>query len=305
MSRILMCAAAGALLITSPAIAQEEVSFPSTDGDLKGGTPSTIAGYLYKPAGSGPFAAVVSMPGCDGVLGESDDILGKKGEIHPMYGQWGEILSSKGYLVLLIDSFQPRGRNSLCDDYGVGLLREMPRDAVGGMNYLRSRPDVRSNSIAVLGQSYGGMAAMFAMSKGALPRDAALPKAPENDFRAAIVFYPGSCTWLLGRGAGNEINTHWQPRQPMLLLMGEADNYTPAGPCKEVVAQANEEGGSLIVAHFYANTYHAFDHPDLPLTVRTNVKLPPDGHSPTVGSNPEARADAINRVTQFLAKELQ
>jgi dienelactone hydrolase len=91
----------------------------------------------------------------------------------------------------------------------------------------------------------------------------------------------------------------------MLLLMGEADNYTPAGPCKEVVAQANEEGGSLIVAHFYANTYHAFDHPDLPLTVRTNVKLPPDGHSPTVGSNPEARADAINRVTQFLAKELQ
>jgi hypothetical protein len=59
MYRVLMCAAAGALFISGQAVAQEKVSFPSTDGDLKGGTPTTITGYLYKPAGSGPFAAVV------------------------------------------------------------------------------------------------------------------------------------------------------------------------------------------------------------------------------------------------------
>jgi dienelactone hydrolase len=49
------------LMIPLVAAAQEKVSFPSTDGDLKGGTPTTITGYLYKPAGSGPFAAVVGM----------------------------------------------------------------------------------------------------------------------------------------------------------------------------------------------------------------------------------------------------
>jgi hypothetical protein len=73
--------------LAAAAITPEKVLFPSTDADLKGGMPTTITGYLYKPAGPCPFAAVVSMPGCDGVLGESDDILGKKGEVHPLYGQ--------------------------------------------------------------------------------------------------------------------------------------------------------------------------------------------------------------------------
>jgi hypothetical protein len=36
------------LLIPAVAAAQEKVSFPSTDGDLKGGTPTTMTGYLYK-----------------------------------------------------------------------------------------------------------------------------------------------------------------------------------------------------------------------------------------------------------------
>jgi hypothetical protein len=78
MSRIIIvCALAGILAV--PAKAQERVSFPSTDGELKGGTPTTITGYLYKPAGSGPFAAVVGMHGCGGVLNE-------KGEIDLLYG---------------------------------------------------------------------------------------------------------------------------------------------------------------------------------------------------------------------------
>ncbi len=67
MYRVLMCAAA-ALFIGNQAVAQEKVSFPSTDGDLKGGTPTTITAYLYKPAGSGPFAAVVGLHGCGGLV---------------------------------------------------------------------------------------------------------------------------------------------------------------------------------------------------------------------------------------------
>ena len=40
-----------------PAQAQDKVSFPSTDADLKDGRPTTITGYLYKPEGPGPFSA--------------------------------------------------------------------------------------------------------------------------------------------------------------------------------------------------------------------------------------------------------
>jgi dienelactone hydrolase len=166
------------------------------------------------------------------------------------------------------------------------------------MNYLRSRPDVRPDSIALLGQSYGGGATLYTMSKNALANDVALPNAPEKDFRAAIVFYPGGCPFLI------RTNAHWRPRQPMLLLMGESDDFGGLAACKEVVAHANGEGGPPIDAHFYPNAHHAFDHPNLPVTV-TDLKVPPDGHSPSMGSNPEARADAIERVTQFLAKQLQ
>jgi dienelactone hydrolase len=74
--------------------------------------------------------------------------------------------------------------------------------------------------------------------------------------------------------------------------------------CKEVVAHANEEGGPQIDAHFYPNARHLFDHPNLPMTV-TDLKVPPDEHLLIVGTNHEARADAINRVKQFLSKQLQ
>jgi hypothetical protein len=43
------------LALISMASAQEKVSFPSTDGDLKSGTPTIINGYLYKPSGPGPL----------------------------------------------------------------------------------------------------------------------------------------------------------------------------------------------------------------------------------------------------------
>jgi dienelactone hydrolase len=253
----------------SMARAQEKVSFPSTDGDLKGGTPTIINGYLYKPFGPGPFAAVISIHGCDGVANE-------KGEVRPLYGTWGEVLSQKGYAVLLIDSFQPRGHVSLCAMLPVfsrPILpnRETPMDAFGAMNYLRSRPDVQPDKIAILGQSYGGMAMMFTIANGALPKDLS----QEKDFRAAIALYP-NCPPVADK------DPHWRPRQPMLLLMGESDNFVPPAACRELVARARDEGSPAIQVQFYPDTHHAFDHPNLPMTVVTSVKLPPDGHSPTM-----------------------
>jgi dienelactone hydrolase len=275
MCRALTCAAA-ALFVGSQAVAQEKISFPSTDGDLNGGTPTTITGYLYKPAGSGRFAGVVHLHGSDGLLGE-------KGEIHPWYGQWGEILSRAGYFVLLVDSFQPRGQRGPGDPPNILPNREVPRDAYGGMNYLRSRPDVRPDSIAIMGQSYGGAATLFTI--------AALPKALEKDFQAAVTLYP-TCTRMQ--------DAHWRPRLPMLLLMGDPDSGGSLAKCKELIADA--EGASPIDAHFYPSTYHLFDLQNVPITV-TKIKTP-DGYPLIAGSNPEARADAINRVTQFLAKQL-
>src|SRR5258708_6791215 len=264
MYRVLMCAAA-ALFIGNQAVAQEKVSFPSTDGDLKGGTPTTLTGYLYKPAGSGPFAAVVGLNAGGGLL--------EKGEISPLYGQWGEILSSKGYFGLFVDSFQPRGYADI-NERGFSVLpdREMPRDAFGAMTYLRSRPGVKPDSIAIMGQSYGGAATLATIGNGALPKDV-------KDFRAAIAFYPG-CARIK--------DPHWRPRVPMLLLMGELDNAGSLPACKEF---AHTEG---IDAHFYPGAHHAFDHPNRPLSANEACKSVDGKNTIITASNPEARADAIN-----------
>ena len=88
------------------------------------------------------------------------------------------------------------------------LNREMPRDAFGGMNYLRRRPNVRPDSIAILGHSYGAVAMIFTIANGALPKD--VP--PERDFQAGIAFYP-SC--------GRIRDAHCGHFSQMLLLTGE------------------------------------------------------------------------------------
>jgi poly(3-hydroxybutyrate) depolymerase len=65
-----------------PAHAQEKIAFPSTDADLKGGTPTAITGYLYRPEGSGPFPTIVGMHGCNGLV-END------GKVSELYSAWG------------------------------------------------------------------------------------------------------------------------------------------------------------------------------------------------------------------------
>src|SRR5262249_48719352 len=156
-----------------------------------------------------------------------------KGEIYPLYGQWGEILSGAGYIVLLVDGFRPRGYSNLCAIQPISARsilpwRETLRDTFGGMNYLRPRPDDRPDGIRIMAQSYGGMAMMFTIADGALPKD-------QKDFRFAVAFYP-NCPEVLNRDA------HGRPRQRMLLLSGELDGFTPA--CKEIIARA--QGGPPI-----------------------------------------------------------
>lgn len=197
------------------------------------------------------------------------------------------------------DAFGSRGHGDLCAVQPIGARpvqadREIPRDNYGALAYLRTRPDVKANSIAILGQSYGANSMFYTIAEGARPKELS----PEQDFRAAIAFYPG-CQPFLAR------EPKWKPRQRLLLLMGEADNFTPAAPCKELLAAVAANGGPPIEAHWYPGVYHAFDHPNLPERVLTNVKLPPDGHSPTVASNPEAKADAILKVKAFLAANLK
>ena len=78
------------IAIAATANAQEKVSFAGRDG-------VALNAKLYRPVGTGPFAAIVAMHGCGGPWKARDD-------------DWSERLQAAGYIVLFPDSFGSRGR---------------------------------------------------------------------------------------------------------------------------------------------------------------------------------------------------
>jgi dienelactone hydrolase len=249
----------------------QAVHFAGPDG-------MTLQGALYVPKGSGPFPAIVALHGCAGLNGMND-------EISPRHRDWGERLAAQGYVVLFPDSFTSRGLGSQCRNAtrDVKPSRERVADALAALTFLAHQSNVDAKAISLLGWSNGASSVLYAVAKKNAP-------SAGPDFARAIGFYPG-CRVPLESGT-------WQTRMPLLILIGEADDWTPAAPCKDLVAGAGAK--ARIVT--YPDAYHDFDHPDLPVHTVDHLAFTATGSGVAhTGTNPAARADAINQVTNFLA----
>jgi dienelactone hydrolase len=87
---------------------------------------------------------------------------------------------------------------------------------------------------------------------------------------------------------------------PTLVLIGKADDWTPAEPCETMVAGARGRSAKAEIVT-YPGAHHAFDHPNLPLRERSGLAYATGGRA-HVGTDPNARADAIRRVSEWLAR---
>ncbi|WNJ89311.1 dienelactone hydrolase family protein [Bosea sp. 685] len=255
---------AGTLGLTGSAFAMEQVSFASRDGTL-------LTGWLAKPAGAGPFPAVVAMHGCGGLWTRS-------GKMNAREIDWSERLNAAGYAVLLPDSFRPRGISSLCNDRDRALTPTgRAKDAFGASDWLAQQPFIATGRNSLIGWSNGGSTVLRVAGDAA--------SAGANGFRKVIAFYP-DCRFLK-RG--------WSAKVPTTILQGLADDWTPAAPCQELA----QRGGAQFTG--FSGAYHDFDHPDLPLRERNAAfSQRPDGKV-TIGTNPEARQQAITAVMAILA----
>jgi dienelactone hydrolase len=267
----------------------ERVQFPSNDSDLTGGSPTSIDGYLFKPAGQGPFPALVALHGCSG-------LFTRDGRFQKRDWDWAKRLQGLGYVVFFADSLTPRGVEEICTRKDIGAtmpFRERPRDAYGALRWLQSQPFVRKDRIGLLGWSNGGSTVLSAIHARSQARQAGTT----DDFRVAVAFYPGC------RAA--EKNVRWTTRIPLTILIGEADDWTPASLCSSLVNRACREGAPVEIVT-YPEAHHAFDTPDQPVRVRGGLAYTArrDGKA-TVGTNPAARADAIDRVQRILNRYLR
>jgi len=267
---------------------EQTVSFRSTDQDLTGGNPTMLSGLLLRPPGNGPFPAVVLMHSCNG-LREPDGSEAKR------FYVWARHLRDEGFVTLLVDSYGPRGLQRLCPlperERPIKTDRERVRDAYGALLYLQSRKDVRAQDVGAMGWSNGGQAVLWTIADSNRERPASLP---QGDFRAALSLYPGGCR--LAQQA------QWNTKVPFLMLVGEADDYTEAKPCVDLASSARASGAPVDITLF-PGAHHAFDEPDMPLHIVSDVVLA-DGRSPTMGTNPKARDAAMARVPAYFKDRL-
>jgi dienelactone hydrolase len=244
------------------------VEFPN----LSERAPTKLLGYLARPdvglsallGGdsnlAAPYPAVVVLHGCGGVSSHS-------AQIADQIGAWG-------YVALTVDSLGPRGIASRC---GGGGLLDQAFDAYAALRYLSQLDFVDPARVAVLGQSMGGYSALYAVD-----RDLAAQYF-DRRFRAAIAYYPGCAIPAASMTA------------PTLVLIGEADDWTPAERCREMAAHARPDGAAIALT-VYPGASHAFDVAELKPGIRFL------GH--WMEYNEAAAKDAEEKVRAFLAANL-
>jgi len=221
--------------------------------------PPQLLGYLARPDDPGPFPAVIVLHGCNGFSAASAAIA--------------DDLKSLGYVALTVDSLGPRNSTGECGRFFVG--QEL--DAYTALAYLSLLPYVDPNRVAVLGNSMGGYSALLAVQRGALE------KRFDRKFRAAIAYYP-SC-----RGFSAIMTA------PTMILIGDADDWTPAEACRKMIAQPHTDGAKIDLV-IYPGAYHGFNFPQLQPGIRVlGHWLEYDKHAAT---------DAWDKVSTFLATNL-
>ena len=257
----------------------ESVEIPAGD--------SKLTGVLFRPEGPGPFPAIVALHGCTGLHNAN-------GAVSNIYRDWGQRLVAQGFAVLWPDSYGSRGIGNQCGTRAraVRVNRERIADANAARLWLVEQSWTVRDRISLVGWSTGAITALWAV-RPQLVGKTEPNKTEPNDFRSAVAFYPG-CRRLQ--------NTAWSARIPTLILIGSHDETTSASVCQQMVAGARGRSARALV-HVYPGAYHDFDHPSRPLQVRSGYAFALDGsgriHS---GTNAAARADALKRVPEWLAR---
>lgn len=250
--------------IQAAAMPVTHVHIPTPDGTV-------LDAALVQPTGPQRGLAVIALHGCGGPFPSRD-------------GSWAVILAKAGHPVLLPDSFGSRGLGSQCRNPNREVTPSGKRrqDAIAAGEWMAAQPGLAPDGIALIGWSNGGGTVLSTARQA--------PDLPHGLFQRFVAFYPGCATRAKDR--------RWEPAGPLLVLVGEVDDWTPAPPCRDLAARYPEQ----ITLRVYPDAYHDFDAPDDPVRVRSGLATPPSGTGRAhTGTNPAAREDVLKRVPEFLA----
>lgn len=283
---VLLCVAMLRSAVAAPL--PEIVHFPSLD-EWDGDQPLRLDGYYFRPETRGPAPAVVMLHGCAGAVSS------RTGRLTSRFVNMTALLNKMGYAVLVVDSFNPRGVPQICTiPFKERKIRNIHRvrDAYGALAYLEGRPDIVHGKIGVIGFSHGGSGALSVMDSTLEPY-----RESGRGFAASVAMYPG-CGYQLRK------KPEFSAYAPLLILVGEKDDWTPAESCVSLAARSRsrDEPVDIVV---YPGAYHGFDETQ-EVHVRMGVANGVNGDAGThVGGNPEARKAAYARIREFFKQYLR
>ncbi len=238
------------------------VSIPAPGVDLQG---------VYKvPDGPVTAPGIVALHGCVGPYPLRDN-------------PWRDLFVQEGHPVLLPDSFGSRGLGSQCSNPARGVSPNTSRrtDTVAAVQWLAAQPGTPPGGVVVLGWSNGGSTVLASAAEGVMP---------PGLVRGFVAFYPGCRTYAR--------KPRWAPSAPMLIIMGEDDDWTPAAPCRELAARFPDRIKLVLIP----GAYHDFDAPNRPVTIRRGLAFTANGDGVAhLGTNEAGRALALKLVPEWIA----
>lgn len=198
---------------------------------------TSIANTAFKPSGSGPFPAVVLMHSCGGVR-------------NPHIKQHAQTLLKAGYVVLVTDSFEPRGVQNCATRIVSGSAGVA--DAYAALAYLAAKPFVDKSRVYQVGYSWGGIVSTMLAS----PQSAAIVGSSLR-FAATVSNY-SNCSYqdryqLVLRDSD----------RPFLMLMGENDQELPPATCFPLLTEMKAKG-SPVEWFVFPGATHSWDKPSQP-----------------------------------------
>ena len=201
------------------------------------GPTQVIHGDLTMPQNpEGKVPVVVMSHGSDGITEGMREI-------------WAKPLLAAGYGVFMVDSFTPRN-SAMIAGTGAQLTWNTTfniSDAIYALKLLTTHPRIDAARVFHLGWSRGGNAVTGAMWPNyRLP----ITQSESIKWAGSIPVYPG-CNLRYK-------NPTLKITSPVLYLLAEKDDMTPAEPCVEEIHLLAAEGNP-VQYKVYSGAYHVFD----------------------------------------------
>ena len=154
-----------------------------------------------------------------------------------------KMYQEQGYATFQLNSFKSRGITSTVGSQDEVTIAAVILDAYRALEKLSKHPKINKDKVAITGWSLGGGVALFS---GWMPLKKAITD--ELSFAAHLAFYPPCFI--------NPENLSFT-KAPIHILIGEADNWTPAKPCINLVEKLSDKTNISITT--YPDAHHGFD----------------------------------------------